>query len=164
MRSEQFLLKFSEVITKKLAIEVPKGSNRGPWIDEALKLSGAGLGNPWCAAAVYKSAMDTDLYKKSDLPYPAASVYGWAKFFEKKGYVFDDYTKVKRGDIGFYLNENNKGHIFAINEVIKVGPLWYVRTSEGNTNEDGSREGWLALKRKRLISTKKYKFIAFREY
>ncbi len=163
MRSETFLLKLNKEINSGEAKEVPPGSNRGPRVDYYLKTAGSTPGNPWCAAFLYAMAMETGLYDKKDLPSHPASVYGWKTFFSSKGLVHADINKVKRGDIGFWLNEKNLGHIFAINEVKKIGPLWYVRTSEGNTNEEGNREGWLAAKKLRPI-TSKFRFISFHNY
>ncbi len=165
MRSETFLLKLDEIIRSGEAVEVPRGSNRGPLVDAMLKRAGVAAPNPWCASFIYHGAMETGLYKKADLPYPAASVYKWSQFFKKKGLVHQDPSKAKRGDIGFWLDENNKGHIFAINQIWKVPAtgIYFIKSSEGNTDEGGSREGWKACKKVRKVS-KSFQFISFREY
>lgn len=162
-RSETFLLKLNEFIQSGEAREQPKGSNRGPFVDKILANAGVGYGNPWCAAFIYAGAMETKLYKKNELPYPAAAVYSWYKFFKKLGMIFTDKTKVKRGDLAFYLNADNHGHIMAVAQVKHIGPLYYFRSEEGNSNEDGAREGWKAIKKWRLI-TNKYQFISFSTY
>jgi len=167
MRSEQFLLRVSDEILKGRAVEVPKGSNRGPYVDKYLELAGVDPGNPWCSAFLYAMCMATGLYKKTDLPFPAAAVRNWRDFFNRKGRLFTDASEAKRGDLGYYLDPRTlTGHIFAINEVKKL-PLgiYWLRTSEGNTNEDGSREGWLGLKKIRYWkSGSNIHFIRFNDY
>lgn len=164
LRSETFLLKFDEIIRSGKAVEIPKGSNRGPLVDTMLTTAGVPVGNPWCAAAIFYCCLETGLYKKTELPRGPAAVRNWHKYFLNKKRVHSDPSQAKRGDLALWLNENGTGHIMAVNEVKKV-PLfgWYIRTSEGNGNEEGSREGYKALKKWRRVG-KKYQFISFRDY
>lgn len=173
MRAETFLLELNDIIQSGQAIEVPLGSNRGPLIDKILKTAGAALGSPWCASYLFYGAMETGLYKKSELPKNPAAVYQWYRFFDDRNLVTSDVRKVKRGDLGFWLDsKTKKGHIWAIVELKKVPIVsalfpklgWWMRTQEGNANsEDGSREGIKALKKWRQV-TAKTKFILFSEY
>lgn len=163
MRSEQFLLKLNDEIQSGQAVEIPKGSNKGPRVSLYLTTAGASPGNPWCASFLYYCALQTKLYEKKDLPSHPASVYGWKTFFDAKGRIFSDASKVKRGDIGFWLDADNQGHIFAINELQHQEDGWYIRTSEGNTNTNGSREGWEACKKWRKC-TPNIHFIKFSDY
>lgn len=167
MRSEQFLLRVSDEILSGSAVEKPKGSNRGPWVDKALNAAGAEPGLPWCSSGLYFCAQLTGLYKKPELPYPAAAVRSWVEFFKKKNRLFTDPSEVKRGDLGYWLDPKTlTGHIFAINEVKKL-PLgiYWIRTSEFNGNPEGGREGYCGLKNVRYWkSGSAIKFIRFNDY
>ena len=119
--------------------EVPKGSNRGPMVDEYEAYYGL-KGQPWCACFV-AWCMNKAGFSKSQIG-KSALVADWANQFKGKRV-----ETPKRGDLGYWVTSKGTGHIFIV-----VGyALGVVRTIEGNTNDDGSREGYEVCKRTRGI-------------
>lgn len=108
------------------------GINRGPLVQRFLASVGLGPGYPWCAAF-----MSHVLRQAGYVGGPTkgrAAVRNWAKWAKDENKV---YLKPKRGDLFYWLNKNGTGHIGIVAEV-NGGT---VRTYEGNTNAQGSREG-----------------------
>jgi len=119
--------------------EEPKGSNRGPWVDKYLGSAGAEPGEPWCAAFV------TYLLKQcgySHIPPAPAAVIGWARWAENTGRIV---ASPGRGDLFFLLHANGEGHMGIVLE--NLGGA--IRTIEGNSNDDGSREGYEVVRHER---------------
>jgi hypothetical protein len=90
------------------------------------------------------------------LPKNAASVYGWVHNGIKAG-VTKQITNPTRGDLFYWLNADNHGHIGFI---VKANIIW-IETIEGNAQPgDGGdqREGGGVYRRKRL-RTKKIRFL-----
>lgn len=145
---------FADVVRPR---EIPLDSNRGEWVETFLRSAGVGPGNPWCASFV------TWCYRESGLTTPPknpASVYGWVRNGVKEGktQIVDNPI---RGDLFFWLNRDNHGHIGFVVEVKKIGPVRYVETIEGNAQpgESGNqREGGGVYRRRRLV-TPKIKFL-----
>lgn len=121
--------------------EEPKGSNRGPWVDIYLRAAGVDPGNPWCAAFV------TYLLQRvgqEQFPKHPAAVIEWSRWAEKSGHLV---TEPKRGDLFFLLNSNGTGHI----GIVLENKGTRIRTIEGNSNDDGSREGYAVVRHERPI-------------
>jgi hypothetical protein len=123
--------------------EIPKGSNGGPDVEKYLKSVGLGVGYSWCMAFVYwctKEAAD------------AAKVIN---------------PLVRTGGVMRQWNENTKlraatpraGDIFIMDFGKGLGHTGFVErvegttlyTIEGNTNDDGSREGYEVCRRTRQL-------------
>jgi hypothetical protein len=124
------------------AHEEPRGSNRGPWVDRYLAAAGLPPGSPWCAAFV------TYLLKQcgySHFPPNPAAVSSWARWAEVCGRVV---AVPNRGDLFFLLHANGEGHIGI---VLEDNGDW-IRTVEGNSNDDGSREGWEVVRHERPLA------------
>lgn len=109
------------------------GINAGPFVTQVLAAVGLGPGFPWCAAFVswcLKSA------GASGGPmFGRAAVRNWAKWAKDNSRIV---REPERGDLFYWLNQNLTGHIGFVTEVLPTGEF---RTIEGNTNDDGSREG-----------------------
>lgn len=121
------------------------GNNRSPFIDECLRLTKVGLGNPWCAAV---GAM---WHFMADVPNPM-SAYSPTWFPEKeciyiRGKKNDDI--VRPGDCGgiYIASKKRIGHWV----LVESSDQKWVNTIEGNTNEGGSDEGDRVMRRKRLL-------------
>ena len=119
--------------------EDPIGSNRGPWVDRYLESAGASPGQPWCAAFV------TYLLKQCGddaLPEGPAAVSNWSHWATQTGHLVES---PGRGDLFFLLHANGEGHIGIVIE--NEGKV--LRTIEGNSNNDGSREGYEVVRHQR---------------
>ena len=129
--------------------EHPKGSNSGPEVDEYLKSVLLSAGNPWCMAFVYWCAREA--YRECVMVIPLAQTGGvmiqWKKAQLRK--VPNRASGVKPGDIFIMQFAHGTGHTGFV-ESIGNG---VIHTIEGNTNDDGSREGYEVARRVRPISS-----------
>lgn len=134
-------------------VEQPKGSNWGKDIEPMLKSVGIRYPAPWCAAFV------GIVLRNICTPYPYSGyVPSWSTGVWKEKVVFDKIKKkrtvtaneIRRGDIGtiYFQNLKRDAHIFVILGVTQKGNLI---TIEGNTNEDGGREGYMVAVRVREL-------------
>ena len=124
----------------------PKNSNAGPAVEKYLKSVGLGRGYAWCMAFVYWSIKEASLQLKVSNP------------LTKTGGVLAMYNAEpdlrvsvpKSGDIFIMDFGSGKGHAGFVIEVLPNGKLI---TIEGNTNDEGSREGYeVAIRKDRKIS------------
>ena len=131
--------------------EHPKGSNSGPEVNIYLKSVGLGPGYPWCMAFVYWCV--NEAAKELGLINPLVKTPGvmvqWNTTTCRKLSPKDN--GIKPGDIGVMEFGHGTGHIFFIKK--KSGSLLY--TAEGNTNDDGSREGYETAERQRITGSLK---------
>lgn len=134
-----------EIAISQLGVhEQPKGSNRGPEVDEYIKSVGldpAGK-NPWCAAFVYW-CFDQ-----------AAKSMGRQNPLFKTGHVLTSWKMRKDkfraltpqpGDIGIMDFGKGTGHMF----IVETAHIDHTDNIEGNTNDEGSREGYEVCRRSR---------------
>lgn len=127
--------------------EVPRGSNRGPQVDEYVRSVGLDPAGKyaWCVALMYWC------FKQ------AAEAMGRPNPLPRTGGVHDMFNKAKGkyqvrmampGDLVFMDFGNGKGHVYMVERVSKAGN----HSVEGNTNDDGSREGYEVCKRIRPMT------------
>ena len=129
--------------------EKPRGSNGGPEVTAYLKSIGLGAGYAWCMAFVYWCT------KKASLE------MGVRNPLIKTGGVMFQYNNttlrklpnrssgINPGDIFIMAFGHGTGHTGFVEKV--EGGL--VHTIEGNTNDDGSREGYEVARRTRPLSS-----------
>jgi hypothetical protein len=125
--------------------EMPKGSNAGPEVEIYLKSVGLGKGYSWCMAFVYWCVLQSSL--KTAVKNP----------LKKTGGVLDQYNsslhlvaKIPLGGDIFVMDlGKGLGHTGIVEKI--VGTTLY--TIEGNTNGEGSREGYKVCRKKREIKT-----------
>lgn len=132
------------------AREIPAGSNWGPFVK--IYLRAALLFSPafWCAAFGYWCIRQAGFTKKG--PKIPASTKSWIAWAYKNKVVVP-LDQVQRGDIVVYYKEGVGGHLmFAADNVNNV-----IRTIEGNSNTDGSRNGQKVCELHRLVSDLKQK-------
>lgn len=129
--------------------EEPKGSNGGPEVTQYLRAVGLNAGFAWCMAFVYwcvnKAA--ADMLIPNPLIKTAGVLRQWTDCKLRK--LPKTSSGVKPGDIFILRFANGMGHcgfVYKINDGI-------IYTIEGNTNEDGSREGFEVAKRARPVSS-----------
>ena len=134
-----------KAITQLGVKEIPKGSNAGPEVEIYLKSVGLGKGYAWCMAFIYWVVNEAAIAKAIKNP------------LKKTAGVLDQYNsrpllvqKVPQaGDVFIMDFGKGTGHTGFVEKV--VGTQIY--TIEGNTNADGSREGYTVCRRKREIKT-----------
>lgn len=114
--------------------EDPKGSNRGPDVDRFNLLAGAALGSPWCASALTANLVDSGV-DRGDLPDNAASVHAWLDWAKEQERVLDQPV---RGCAFVMIFSPTEGHMGMIASVENGS----IDDLSGNTNSDGSREGY----------------------
>jgi len=129
--------------------EQPKGSNSGPQVNAFLKSVGLPPGEPWCMAFVYYCV--SNACHQLNLPCPLIETGGvmdqWERTQARKMPNRD--SAVKPGDVFIMRFAHGTGHTGFV-ELVKGG---LIQTIEGNTNEDGSREGYEVARRSRPISS-----------
>lgn len=137
--------------------EQPRGSNRGPYINEFIEFTGLKPPQPWCAAfvsfVIHKAA--GELGVNTDFPKTALTpqILAYAK---RKGNLItraemDSGAKPQPGDVFllYYPTLNRVAHTGFVERVL---PLVVV-TIEGNTNDSGGREGYKVARRIRRIKS-----------
>ncbi|OYY90695.1 MAG: hypothetical protein B7Y45_06935 [Sphingomonas sp. 28-66-16] len=127
-------------------MEVPLGSNRGPMVDKYLASVGLSPGLFWCMAFVhfcFKQAADT---RGIANPFPKTGgvLAAWNKVKSASparivtaAQALADPARVKPGFVFILDHGGGLGHTGFVKE-IQGGAL---RTVEGNSNPDGSRNG-----------------------
>jgi hypothetical protein len=135
-----------EVAITQLGVqEIPKGSNAGPEVEIYLKSVGLKKGYSWCMAFIYWCTQQASV--KTAIKNP----------LKKTGGVLDQYNSSSAlvnktpqpGDIFIMDLGKGLGHTGIVE---KVGnDLIY--TIEGNTNNEGSREGYEVCRRQRKTKT-----------
>lgn len=123
----------------------PPHVNRGSYVDRYNTDARAALGSPWCAACWFTQLMDSGA-ARHELPQNPASVHSWREWSIASG----GYSKTpKRGDAGLLIFTPTEGHLTVITAVDLTGGT--CQTLEGNTNTDGSRDGWEIARKTRKI-------------
>lgn len=139
---------FIEIANKYIGItEQPVGSNRGPLIDRWNSNAHAPLGSFWCASFVSAIAMEWE--DKSGYDWPlciSADCDVWLANAKKHQCLS---TKGKPGDIVLLVSGNDAYHIGIITGYSETGSLISV---EGNSNNDGSRNGYMVAKRNNVYA------------
>ncbi|MBL0372411.1 CHAP domain-containing protein [Rhizobium sp. KVB221] len=149
-------------------LEQPRGSNRGPMVDEYMNAVDGGLrGQPWCMAFVYWCFRQAAQQNGLPLRVPkTASVWRSWEMAQAAGQgeiltareARADPDRVRPGMV-FYIDTGGRnGHTGFVRDIID-GKLV---TIEGNTNNDGSREGYGVFQRsRRRIDSINLGFIAY---
>lgn len=148
-----------EVAKRYLGVEEqPRGANRGPHINDFLAHVGLPPGNPWCTAftsfCIHKAAAEIGV--QTDFPKT-----GWTPalppYARKKGALItraeiDAGVKPKPGWVAlfYYPNLHRVAHSGIVERLLPVG---LVVTIEGNTNNEGSREGYKVCRRIRRLKS-----------
>lgn len=136
-------------ITQNGIEEVPRGSNAGKDVEAYLRSVGLGKGYAWCMAFVYwcvnKAA--NELGVKNPLVKTAGVMYQWDNTALPK--LPKTSRNIQAGDVFVMEFGGGNGHTGFVIEVKNN----VVYTIEGNTNDDGSREGYEVAKRQRPLSS-----------
>lgn len=124
--------------------EDPLGSNRGARVEEYQAVTGTAPGSAWCGC--FAAWCFVGAGYSPERIWLLAAAKNWFIHQERK--VSPD--QVRPGDV-FGIHNTALGRIAHVGIVESVrGQV--VTTIEGNTNTDGSREGYAVCRRKRSIS------------
>lgn len=136
-------------------VEIPKLSNRGLTIDYWLNECGIPLGNPWCAA--YATNVLRQALGRGNPVYLTGSVQrmvDWAKTLQPIG-VWQDKPAVGDLFVIYFPSMKRFGHVGFVTSLVDENTF---TTIEGNSNSDGSRDGYGVVSNKRKV-TELIKFI-----
>ena len=127
--------------------------NRGPLIKKWLALCGIDDPAAWCmafiCAMIVEAAGTRNVTKYWVVSASCDVILFWAR---KQGILFDE---PEIGDVGLVMKRaNDSNHTFFVTKVTARS----IATIEGNTNDDGGREGHSVLARRRSRSGK-YKYV-----
>lgn len=122
--------------------EQPKGSNSGPMVDQYLASVGLDPGYAWCMAFVYWCHRTASLTARlhNTMPKHAGVIEVWRRSFTYR------VEKPAPGDVFVMDYGGGKGHTGFVESINTDGSL---NTIEGNSNSDGSREGFEVCRHKR---------------
>lgn len=143
--------------------EVPQGSNSGPEVDLYLKSVGLSPGYAWCQAFVYwcygKAATMKGIANPVAEVAGVMSCYNAARKNRRAAIILNDGklkpTDIYPGDQFIMHFAKGTGHTGIVERAEYKGGIVALHTIEGNTNDDGSREGYEVARRQRLLSDKK---------
>ena len=119
--------------------EIPRGSNDGERVREYLRAGGCTIPAPWCAGFIMWC-----LNQAGIKPFITAHV---ATMWDKNKTIQKFSPQV--GDVFIQINKNGSGHCGFVERVAGDS----VDTIEGNTNDEGSREGFEVCRRTRNQNT-----------
>ncbi|MBP2831262.1 CHAP domain-containing protein [Aquimarina sp. U1-2] len=141
-QSKRFCLK--QIYDSQLGVREQGGANQGKQVEQYLASVGFGPGFPWCAAFV------SWCYQQANVEAPKSA---WVpSYAQKQRIIYKRGRFIKElpqpGDVFliWYQRLNRPAHIGFVDE-------WkqdWVITVEGNTNDNGSREGDGVYRKKRL--------------
>lgn len=120
--------------------------NDGPWVEAILRVTGNQKGDPWCCAFV---SFVLCIVNGGTNPLPmTASCQALREYAAAHGMLT---TEPDAGDVFLLLNgEGHAHHTGFVASQISGGVF---STIEGNTNDDGSRDGYGVFARQRTVST-----------
>ena len=149
--------KAAEVAQRYVGVEEsPRGSNRGPHVDSFLRFVGLNPGQPWCTAfvsfCVHKAAEELGVQINFPKTGWTPSLLAWAK---REGRLVTSQeiasgVQPQEGWVALFYYPA-LGRVAHSGIVVKRLPLGAVVTVEGNTSDDGSREGYKVMRRVRLV-------------
>jgi hypothetical protein len=137
-----------EIAIAQIGVEEnPRHSNAGPEVEIYLRSVGLSKGYSWCMAFIYWCTQNASVQTTFKNP------------LKKTGGVLDQYNSrpllvqstPKIGDIFILDLGKGLGHTGIVEKITDT----IIYTIEGNTNDNGSREGYKVCRRKRDIKTMK---------
>jgi hypothetical protein len=139
--------------------EAPKGSNKGPMVDKYLESVGLKPGYAWCQGFVrwcYEQAAN-ELKVKNPVVLTAGVRDCWNKTPQSAKRMSVEIIRrpelIMPGNQGIMFTGGTRGHTFLIEKVDASTGAVYVHTIEGNSNDDGSREGYEVVRHVRPIGS-----------
>jgi hypothetical protein len=121
------------------------GDNRGWEVEAILEAAGGKPGDPWCAALVYWIGTHA-LPGRWPLP-RTTSCHELGEYARRRGMLV---TQPGPGDVAL-LWSGEKGRFHHTGFVTAALPGGRYASIEGNTNEDGSANGYATLRKERVV-------------
>ena len=135
-----------EIAITQLGVqEIPKNSNAGPAVEKYLKSVGLSKGYAWCMAFIYWCTKEASI--QLEVENPLFKTAGVLAMYNKEKDL--EVTNPQPGDIFIMDYGKGQGHTGIVESVGKN----IINTIEGNTNDEGSREGYEVCRRTRQRST-----------
>ena len=148
---------FISIAEKYIGVsEQPAGSNRGPLIDRWNTNVHVPLGSFWCASFVSGIAMEWE--DKGGEVWPlcfSADCDVWLAVAKKNNCLSQ---QGKPGDLVLLVNGDDAYHIGIVTKYSESGTLVSV---EGNSNNDGSRNGYIVAERQNVFAGRNKKNVYF---
>jgi hypothetical protein len=138
----------AEAVRRLTAAEAPRGTNRSVLIDYWNHEAGAPLASPWCLSFVRQASIEA--VGRSRTPWPrTASVQALVEWALRR-HVAVDITEANPGDlvVWYYPSLARFGHV----AVLEQRTATHTTTIDGNSNDEGSREGFRVVRKTRLIT------------
>jgi len=133
----------ADVLEREIGVtEEPPGSNDGVRVREYLRSAGILDPEPWCASFVHWGSLQIG----------KEGFGAWTPSWCKTILEIDDPERGAWGLV-YYPKLGRFGHIFVVTKVCGNG---MIETVEGNTNNDGSREGTGVFRRFRQAQAHRY--------
>lgn len=141
---------FIDIANKYVGVtENPIGSNRGPLIDRWNSMANAPMGSFWCASFVSAIAMEWESQSGNDWPLCfSADCDVWLASAKKHKCLS---SKGRPGDLVLLVSNNDAYHIGIVAGYSETGTLISI---EGNSNNDGSRNGYMVAKRNNVFANR----------
>ena len=141
---------FIDIASKYIGVtEDPIGSNCGLLIDQWNTAVNAPVGSFWCASFVSAVAMEWKTQSGNDWPLCfSADCDVWLANAKKHKCLS---SKGKSGDIVILVSGNDAYHIGIISGYSETGTLMSI---EGNSNNDGSRNGYIVANRQNVYNNR----------
>lgn len=136
-----------KIATSQLGVEEsPRSSNAGEAVEKYLKSVGLGKGYAWCMAFAYYCYKEASAQLSVTNPlYKTGGVMKqWNESVEERS------STPEPGCLFIQDHGKGTGHTGFVEKVLPGGKI---QTIEGNTNDDGSREGYEVCRRVRSISS-----------
>ncbi len=137
--------------------EIPKGSNDGPHVTKYLSTVGLKPPQFWCMAFVmwcfFQAAEKMGIVLKILRTGSVMGFYNWVKKNHPDWIV----SSPMAGDIGIMDFGGGHGHTFLVRNAV----LYKVDTIEGNSNDEGSRNGYEVAYRHGDLARKTASILAF---
>lgn len=135
-----------EIAITQLGVqEIPKNSNAGPAVEKYLKSVGLGKGYAWCMAFMYWCTKEAST--ELGLLNPLFKTAGVLAMYNKEKFLV--VINPEPGDLFIMDFGKGQGHTGIVEKVEKN----LIHTIEGNTNDEGSREGYEVCRRQRKPNT-----------
>jgi hypothetical protein len=125
--------------------EIPKNSNAGPDVEKYLKSVGLGKGYSWCMAFVFWCASEASI--KTAIKNPLKKTGGVLAMWNACPHL--RVISPLPGDIMIMDFGKGLGHTGIVEKVVGT----QIHTIEGNSNDEGSREGYEVCRKVRQKST-----------
>jgi len=143
-----------EIATTQLGVHEKGSSNSGPEVDKYLKSVGLTAGFPWCMAFVYwcynQASIESGV--ANFLIRTAGVLHQWNEQQPVRKIVLDKVLKdpaiIKPGAVFIMDHGKGNGHTGLVEKIHGSS----IDTIEGNTNDEGSREGYEVCRRTRRLT------------